>query len=232
MTFPKATAHGPIQQIRLNLYFVRGSFSMGPGMRIGRTMTVVRTDEGLVILNSVRLNDEGELDALGPVKHVIKLCDNHGVDDPYYLDRYAAQYWCPEGSKDAPPSARTLRSECPIPGATVCEIRNTSGWREIALHLPGDGGTMITTDVVQNFVDQEHVTFMARIMTTLMGFKGGLIIPPMWRKMQKVGPGDVPESIASILSCDFDTLVPGHGPPIMGGAAAKVQAAVKGLTGA
>ena len=232
MTFPRATTHGPIQQIRDNLYFVRGSFPMAPGMRIGRTMTIVRTDEGLVILNSVRLKDERELDALGPVKHVIKLSDSHGIDDPYYVDHYGAQFWCLEGAKDAPPTARTLGSECPIPGARLCELKNTRGWLETTLLLPGDGGTMIATDVLQNYVDQENVSLMARLMTPLMGFKGGLIIAPMWRKFQKIKPGDLPETMASVLSCDFDTLVCGHGPPIVGAAAAKVQAAVKGLAAA
>ena len=50
---------------------------MGPGVTIGRAMTVVEAGDGLIVLNAVRLTEPGlaALDALGAVRHLVKLSD-------------------------------------------------------------------------------------------------------------------------------------------------------------
>lgn len=44
----------------------------------------------------MRLSDAslGQLDALGNVRHVLRLGDFHGLDDRFYVDRYQAEFWC------------------------------------------------------------------------------------------------------------------------------------------
>lgn len=88
MPYPAALVHGALTEVADGVHCVRGSFPMGPGVRIGRTMTVLRGDDGLVVLNAVRLSASAqqELDALGPVKHLIKLSDSHFIDEPFYAD--------------------------------------------------------------------------------------------------------------------------------------------------
>src|SRR5262249_16450451 len=58
-------------------------------------MTVLRQNGELALLNTVRLSDEGlrELDALGRVRHVMRLGAFHGRDDQFYRDRYGATLW-------------------------------------------------------------------------------------------------------------------------------------------
>ena len=104
-----------------------------------------------------------------------------------------------------------------------------SGCSEAGLFIPGDGGVLITTDALQNQVDAEGASLLARLVFPLMGFRGGLIVPPMWRRFQKVGPSALRDSFSNLTAHSFDTLVPGHGPPVLGGAAAKVKAVVEGL---
>ena len=64
-------------------------------------MTIVRQGDRLVLVNSVRLDEAGlaALDALGRVTGVMRLAGNHGMDDPFYKDRYAAKVWVVRGQR-------------------------------------------------------------------------------------------------------------------------------------
>ena len=90
--FAEAMKHGSIEQVFENIYIVRGTaaFKKPVPVRFSRNMTVIREGNDLTLINSVRLSEQGltELDALGQVKHVIRLAGFHGMDDPFYKDRY------------------------------------------------------------------------------------------------------------------------------------------------
>ena len=51
-----ASPHGPIEELFDGVWFVRGGIRMPMRlpMRIGRSMTIVRGDDGLVLFNSMR----------------------------------------------------------------------------------------------------------------------------------------------------------------------------------
>ena len=70
-------------------------------IRFSRNMTVLRRGERLVLINSVRLDDAGlaALDKLGKVSDVVRLAANHGMDDPFYADRYKARVWAVKGQR-------------------------------------------------------------------------------------------------------------------------------------
>jgi hypothetical protein len=80
---------------------------------------------------------------------------------------------------------------------------------------------------VQNHVDGEHTSFLARVMTPLMGFKGGVIVAPMWRNIQKVKGAQVTAALAQVSALSFANLVTGHGPAVVGGADAIVRGAIE-----
>jgi hypothetical protein len=229
--FPDALAHDTITKDADGVYAVRGGFKMGPGMRISRTMTVLEGDDGLVLLNAVRLSEEGEaeLAKLGVVKHLVKLSDSHGVDEPYFVHRYQPQVWAmPEAKlRHGTSPARTLSGTGPISNGKVLAFHGTSGWAEVAYLVPHGGGTLVTCDALQHHVDQEHTSFLARTLTPLMGFKGGLIVASMWRKLQKVRGEQVRRAFAEVTERSFANLVTGHGPPIAGGADRLARAAVE-----
>jgi hypothetical protein len=230
MSFAAALPHGPITKLIDGVHLVRGRFRMGPGVVISRTMTIVENPDGLVVLNAVRLDDAGEaeLARLGPVKHLIKLSESHGVDEPYYVDRYKPELWAMAGAKLSGGLAATqvLSPACPIEGGRVIEYPGTSGWKECALWLPNAGGTLVTCDALQNHVDTEQTSLLARIVTPMLGFKGGLIVAPMWRKYQKVHGEQVRTAFASALEHRFQNLVTGHGPAIVGQADLQARAAI------
>jgi len=208
MEFSAALPHGPITPVTDGVYIVRGSFQMGPGMRIGRSMTIVQEPEGLTILNAVRLSAAGEqeLERLGKVKHLIKLSDSHGIDEPYYVDRYKPEVWAlPNAKLGQMRATQTLGPGTPIAGSVVLHFPGTNGWRECALWLKAGGGTLVACDALQNHADGEGTSFVGRMITPLLGFKGGVIV----------------------AARDFQNLVTGHGPAVVGGADELVRTAIE-----
>ena len=89
MSFAPSLPHGPLTRIVDGVHLVRGRYPMGPGVIISRTMTVVETPDGLVLLNAVRLDDAGlaELDELGKVRHLVNGIVGRGVDFGLRRDR-------------------------------------------------------------------------------------------------------------------------------------------------
>lgn len=227
--FKPATAHGPFLDVAPGVRAVRGTFGMGPGMVISRTMTVVDGDDGPCVINAVRLNAaaEAELTRRGPVRHVVKLADGHGVDDPYML-KDGATFWSTAQARHPKiPRGRTLGPDAPVPGMVVLPIGNTS---EAALWLPAGGGTLITCDSVQNHVDAEGQSWMARQITPWLGFHGEVLVAaPLWRRAHKLDLDGVRRAMAPLLERPFENLVTGHGPPVIGGAGEKLRRAVEGL---
>ncbi len=229
-SFPKHLPHGSLTPVVDGVYCVRGSFGMGPGVIIGRTMTVVDTGDGLVVLNAVRLSDsaQAELDALGQVKHLVKLSDSHSIDEPFYVDRYKPAVWSLPGAAMGELSVdRSLGQDGPVAGGVVVDYGETAGWREGAYLVPMGGGTLVTCDAIGNYADTEGASFLGRIMTSLMGFKGGVVVPPMWRRFQKIKGARVRETLSGLVDRSFANLVTGHGPSIVGGADALVRSAIE-----
>ena len=133
--------HGPLQAAFPDVFFVVGTnktHHAGVDLQTSRTMVVVRTGEALTLINTVRLDDAGlrELDALGEVRHVVRLGAFHGRDDPFYCDRYGAELWALPAAEHADgrrargahpatvsfvePPANPSRSVGAPPGSATC----------------------------------------------------------------------------------------------------------------
>mmetsp|Transcript_33611 Transcript_33611/g.52295 ORF Transcript_33611/g.52295 Transcript_33611/m.52295 type:complete len:259 (+) Transcript_33611:117-893(+) len=92
--------NGPLKQVFEDVWAVEGYFKMMPFVSIKRTMTIIRHEGELAIINAVRVDEatEKEIDKLGTVKHILRLTSGHGLDDPYYFDRYDAKLWSGPGA--------------------------------------------------------------------------------------------------------------------------------------
>ena len=73
--YPTPMPHGSIELVADDVFWVRGSIGLGPGLRITRNMAIVRSGDELTLFHTVRLSPEGEaaLAKLGTVKNVVKL---------------------------------------------------------------------------------------------------------------------------------------------------------------
>ena len=138
---PAALPHGSIHEVLPNIYFVTGTVAL-PGrlpVRFSRNMTIVREGERLVLINTVRLNEAGlaALDALGKVTDIVRLAGNHGMDDPFYRERYKAKVWTLAGQRYTagfnpsatdvylePDVAFDASTELPISGARLYTIHS------------------------------------------------------------------------------------------------------------
>lgn len=231
MVFPDVLPHGDVEQVVDGVYCVRGSVNMGRGIRVPRIMTLVVDDAVVTVFNSVRLNERGEkqIRDLGTVKHVVKLGYFHGMDDPYYLDKFDAEFWAlPKGTRRKDPDAtKTLGDhELPISDATVFAFERTK-YPEAALLLKRAGGVLLACDSVQHWPDTEGCSVPAKVATRVMGFtKHTVVIGGPWKKgMTREGETLKPD-FERLAALPFDKLIAGHARPLMSGAQDAVKATV------
>jgi hypothetical protein len=237
--FPPALPHGELREVLPGIHFVTGTIKM-PGpvpVRFSRNMTVVREDDGrLVLINAVRLDDAGlaALDALGKVTDVIRLAANHGMDDPFYADRYHAKVWALRGQRYTPgfstSSAKVYfdahvemdaATELPLAGARLLVIRSQPP--EGLLLLARHGGLVVSGDCLQNWARSDaFFNGLGSVMMRAMGFFRPHNIGPAWLKQCKPPK----EDLRAILAQPFANVLPAHGTPVLGGAAGLYRPAI------
>ena len=233
-TFAAALAHGAITPVTDDVFAVQGAFKLGPGVHIGRTMTIARAGGELVLFNPVRLSKQGEvaLDALGRVAHLVKLSDSHGVDEPYYRHRYEAKLWAFPGAKlDGRSADELLAGEGPIPGGLSVLYRGNAGWCEGAYLIAGGGGTLVTCDAIQNHNDHEFTSFGGRMALKVARVPSRVAVPSLWRRSQKLNREGLLDTLGPLRSLEFEHLVTGHGPASVGNASALVRKAIDAAAG-
>ena len=95
MSASTVTPFSQPEQIAPDIYVVYGSVRFNPLIRFTRNMAIVRHGQDLTLINAVRMDDAGlaALDALGNVRHVLRLGPLHGIDDAFYVERYRADFW-------------------------------------------------------------------------------------------------------------------------------------------
>lgn len=234
-----AQPHGEIQHLFDNIYLVTGSVGMklphpqlGPlTLRFSRNMTIIKQGSELTLINSVRLNEQGlaQLNALGQVKHVIRLAAFHGVDDAFYRERFGAKILSvdapyfrgsaiPPNSKDiyfTPDEHLAHQQMLPIAGAKYLEI-GSGKMNEGLVWLPQQGGTLVSGDSFQNWAEtDEYFNWIAKLMMPRMGFIKPHNIGRAWFDIIK-------PDVAELKHCfddNVEVLLPSHGKVVFSAAA-------------
>lgn len=237
--FPPALAHGALDEVLPNLFLVSGTVVM-PGplpVRFSRNMIVVREGERLVLINSIRLDDKGlaALDALGKVTDVIRLAANHGMDDPFYGDRYKAKIWAVKGQRYTggfdTSSTKTYFDEfaamdesttLPLEGAKLYMIHSTPP--EAMILLSQHEGTLVAGDCLQNWATTDaYFNWLGGFMMKRMGFIKPHNVGPGWLKQCKP-PKD---ELRAILDMKFKNVLCAHGAPVLGSAVDRYRGAIE-----
>jgi hypothetical protein len=217
--FPPALQHGTIEEVFPSIFFVSGAMEtvlQGIDWKFSRNMTIVRDGDCLIIINSVRLSDDGlaELDQLGRVTDVIRLGSLHGRDDPFYVDRYAAEYWAMPGMEHESglKATRSLDVDTPLPISDASLFSfDTTQIAEGILHIDRAGGVLIACDALQNW--QKPDQFFSDSSTELMqsmGFFTPANLGPVW--VQRAEPAG--EDFARLKTLSFKHALCGHGDPL------------------
>ncbi|MCC6806593.1 MAG: hypothetical protein IT381_04150 [Deltaproteobacteria bacterium] len=237
-SFAPAYPHGSIEEVFGGIYFVTGTSKMPGAMRFSRNMTVVREDGRLIIINSVRLDDAGlqELDALGKVTDVVRLAGFHGIDDPFYQQRYAAKLWAVDGQRwvkgfdyrdQAIPTylnadARLGIDGLPLRDASLYTFDSSPPEAMLLLHR--FGGICIAGDALQNWsAPDAYFSLMGKVVMKLMGFLKAHNVGPGWLKQAKPSAA----SLKGALALDFEHVLPAHGAPVRGQAKRLYEAALQ-----
>jgi hypothetical protein len=227
-THKEAMPHAELEELFAEVFFVKGTTRpsfMGMDWQFSRNMTVVRDGKELTLINTVRLDDAGlrKLDALGTVKHIVKLGAFHGMDDAFYRERYAATQWAlPRMEHDGGHTTDeelVENSKMPFGGASVFAFAS-SLQPEGLLILERDGGILISCDSLQNWaeVDRFFSDESAKKMTEF-GFIQAANIGPGWRMACKPEAAD----FERLTTLSFKHLVPAHGEPLRDAAHARLS---------
>jgi hypothetical protein len=219
---PPAYAHGPFREVFPDVFVVRGSARMGPLLAITRNMTVLRNGRDLTLISAVRLSPEGEdaLVQLGEVRHLVKIGNFHGSDDPYYKRRFAPRVWAQDGAVHRGMLATDevlAPGHAPVPAARVF-VFERSMKPECAILLERDGGILLTCDSVQNWPDDfEGCTFFGKVMMKSFGFRGRAKIGPGWRRLAEPKQGEnFGGDFKRLLGEPFRHVLSAHGEPLLG----------------
>lgn len=216
---PQALAHGSIYQVFDNIFFVSGAMEtvlMEMDWKFSRNMTIVRDDNRLIVINSIRLNEQAlaELDKLGQVTDVIRLGALHGRDDAFYVERYQAQYWAMPGvENEACLKINELSAEAklPISDASLFQF-STTQIPEAILCLQREGGIAIACDALQNWLTpDEHFCDSSTERMQQMGFFTPANIGPVW--LQAAAP--TAEDFVRLKALPFKHALCGHGEPLL-----------------
>ena len=232
MSYAAPLPHDPLEEVAADLFLVRGGVRMNPLMRITRNMAVLRHDGELSLINPIRLDEEGErqLLALGRIVRILRLGPMHGLDDPYYVERFQAELWAPGPSAIYPEPAidRELApaQPLPFPNAEVFVFEGTVQ-AEAVLLVRRDPGVLLTCDAIQHYGDYRHNSLLARILMPWIGFPKTTVVGPIWLKRMTPKGGSLQGEFERLLAMDFDGLLPAHGSLLASGAHASVETAVR-----
>jgi hypothetical protein len=223
--------HGNVEEIAEDIFMLRGSIKMNPLLRITRNMGIIRNGDELSLINPVRVSAkvEAQIAKLGQIKHVIRLGCFHGVDDPYYVEKFGAQMWAQLGGTTytVPKIDKELDSVAPLPfdNAEIFEFAGTTQ-PESALLIKRGTGILFTCDAIQNYGDYSYNNIVAKILMPFIGFPRTTIIGPIWLKYQTPEDETLEPEFRRLLGLKFDRLLAAHGTLLKTGAHAAVERAV------
>lgn len=217
--FPPALAHGELEEVFPDVFLVTGSMEtvlMGSHWHFSRNMTVVRDGDALTLVNTVRLGDDGlaRLDALGKVRHVVRIGALHGRDDAFYAERYGADYWALPGMADdtgaAPGRQLAPGGEVPFAGCGVFVFEHTK-LPEAILRIDREGGILVAADALQNWLGPDaFFSDASRRTMTEMGFFQPANLGPVWMQVNDPKAAD----FTRLAEWQFRHALCGHGSPL------------------
>jgi hypothetical protein len=236
---PPALPHGELSEIFPGVFFVTGTIAL-PGplpVRFSRNMTVIREGAGLVLINSLRMDERGlkKLDQLGRVTDVLRLAGFHGSDDAFYKERYGAKTWAIKGQRYVAgfgvdgkepyfePDVE-VDSTTTLPVAAASVYLFASKPPEALLLIGREGGVVVSGDCLQHWHQTDaYFSWLGTLMMKMMGFIKPHNIGPGWLKQAAPPPGD----LRGILGLEFEHVLPAHGAPVLGAAKTRYAAAIE-----
>lgn len=171
----KVLPHRPIEKLGPNLWRVEGDLE---GMQLKRVMTIARGDDGKVIIhNAVPLEDAlmAEIEAFGPVSHIVVPNGYHRLDAPVFKQRYQdAKVICPPGAREkvaeVVPVDMTYADFAKGGRVSFEVLDGTGGAEGVMVVRDDDGTTLVFNDAIFNMPHGSGVGgFVFRYLTGSTG---------------------------------------------------------------
>ncbi len=216
--FTKSEIHSHIQEVQPNIFFVTGinKYNDKDGeQQHSRNMVIIRENNRLSLINTVRLTEEGlqELDKLGKVVNVIRIGAFHDRDDDFYCNRYQAKLWALPGMthKNNRQTDIELTPDGPKPFANCTVfIFKTSLVSEGILIINQE--VMISCDSIKNWLKPDRFfSEKTAIAYKKAEFFGKATVSKVWRDNCKVEFSD----FLQLNNFEFKHLLSAHGEPLL-----------------
>ena len=209
--------HSALVQAQDNLWHVEGAI---PNMALKRRMTVVRRDDGDLVLHSPMALDEesmAAIEALGRVAYILVPNGWHRLDAPNFRKRYPeAKLLCPSGSKKKVSEVVDVDGTYEdFPADPAVSLQYLEGIKKLegVLIVKHEGkATIVFNDCLFNL---RHGKGISGLLFRILGSSGG---PKVTRIMRLFAIKDK-KALRAQLESLADTeglcrLIPGHGKPI------------------
>lgn len=204
------------RQLAENLWVFDRPFRMF-GLAIGTRMTAVRLPDGSLLLHSPVALDEAterEVDALGPVRHVIAPNRLHHLFVDDYRHAYGeALLWAAPGLPEKRQDVRfdgVLGDEANTGWAGVLDqrlVRGAPALSEVAF-LHRESRTLMLADLAMNF--REQVPWPTALWLRATGIHGRFGVSRLLRAAVR-DRAALRESLDAILAWDFERVIVTHG---------------------
>lgn len=217
--FPEQLPHARLEEVLPDVFTVKGLIRIQAAEthEFSRNMIVIRDGDAVTLVNTIRLDDTSlaALEALGAVRHIVKLGAFHGRDDAFYLDRYNADLWAPDGMtySRGETTSQTMHDgeQGPISDSSSF-VFDTPKAPEAILHLSRQGGVLVTCDSFQSASGpDEFFNEVSTVSKRRLGFFGRPVIGPGWRNAAEPTQSDYER----LLDLKFRHLLTGHGEPVL-----------------
>lgn len=218
--YSPAWPHSNIKQIFPDIFFVTGTNITehdGVTLQHSRNMVIIRNQDKLSLINTVRLTEKGlgELTSLGKIENVIRIGSFHGRDDAFYLDNYHAKLWALPNMEHAnkKKADQILTPDGLMPFAN-CKIVtfNSSRFPEAILHINQNGGILISCDSIKNWLSSDDFfsDATAKLYEEQKQF-GSAAINKIWLQATQVDKAE----LLGLKELDFCHLLSAHGEPLL-----------------
>ena len=172
----RVLAHGPIERLAENIWFVQGAL---PNMSLKRVMVIVRLSDGrLVIHNGIALEAAAmaEIERWGTPAYLIVPNGGHRLDAPAYKARYPGlRVLCPRGSRERVEQVikvdGTYEDFPPDESVRFETLRGVADAEGAMIVRSADGETVVLNDVMFN-MDRKRDP-LGFFFTTLLGSAPG-----------------------------------------------------------
>jgi hypothetical protein len=228
---PKSLPHGNITSVLDDIFVVRGMNVVdhdGVRLQASRTMTIIRQNKELTLINTIRLDEDGlrNLSSLGQVKNIIRLGAFHGRDDAFYQRAFGAKLWAfkeMDFSHGEVVDYELGKDDLPIKDALLFAFKSTRH-KEALLLLKRYGGILISCDSIKNWQNKDEFFDDATYkIFTNAGSIGQAKIDKTWLKAMTPTKAE----LKSIVDLDFTKLISAHGSPVFSDAKKLVASSVE-----